>query len=116
MKWKIVIPGVAAVAIGVGVAGGAFADTDKRGLDGDAAAMLAAKVTLTDAIATAEKEAGGNAIDACMDDQDGTLFIAVNVAQGEKIQKVLIDPQTGKVVKIGAKDDDEEEDGDQNDE
>jgi uncharacterized membrane protein YkoI len=115
MRWKTVIPGVAAIAIGVGVAGCAFADTDKHGLDDDAKAMLAAKVTLTDAIATAEREAGGKAIDAGMDDQDGTLFIAVSVAQGEKIQKVLIDPQTGKVAKIGAKDDDEE-DGDQNDE
>ena len=115
MKWRIVIPAVAAVAIGAGVAGGAIADTDKHGLDDDAKAMLAAKVTLADAIATAEKEAGGKAIDAGMDDQDGVRFIAVNVAEGEEVQTVLIDPQTGKVIKIGAKDDDEE-DGDQNDE
>ena len=111
MKSRIVIPAVAAVAIGAGVAGYAFADTDKHGLDDDAKAMLAAKVTLADAIATAEREAGGKAIDAGMDDQDGVRFIAVNVAQGEEVQTVLIDPQTGKVVKIGAKDDDEE-DGD----
>jgi uncharacterized membrane protein YkoI len=110
MKWTIVIPAVAATAIGAGVAGGAFADTDARGLDDDAKAMLAARVTLTDAIATAEKEAGGKAIDAGMDDQDGVRFIAVNVVRGEKIQKVLVDPETGKVVKIGAKDDDEEDD------
>jgi hypothetical protein len=45
-----------------------------------------------------------------MDDQDGVRFIAVNVVQGEKIQKVLVDPETGKVVKIGVKDDDEEDD------
>ena len=36
--------------------------------------------------------------------------------QGETGEKVPIDPQTGKVVKFGAKDDDEEEDGNQNDE
>lgn len=112
MKWKTVIPGVAAIAIGVGVAGCAFADTEKSD---DAAAMLAAKVTLTDAIATAEKEAGGKAIEAGMDDQDGTLFIAVHVAQADKVRMVLIDPQSGKVVKIAEKDDDDE-DGDENDE
>jgi uncharacterized membrane protein YkoI len=112
MKRMIVISGIAVAAIGIGMGGDALADTEKSD---DAAAMLAAKVTLTDAIATAEKEAGGKAIEAGMDDQDGTVFIAVSVAQGEKVQKVLIDPQTGKVVKVGAKEDDEEDD-DENDE
>lgn len=111
MKWKIVIPGVAAIAIGVGMAGGAVAESEDSGLDDDAAVMLAAKVTLVDAIATAEKEVGGKAIGAGTDDQDGALFIAVNVAQGEKVQKVLIDPQTGKVIKITAADEGDEDEG-----
>ena len=115
MAWKIAIHGAAAIAIGVGMAGCAFADSENGGRDDDGAAMLAAKVTLTDAIAAAEKEAGGKAIDAGMDDEDGALFIAVNVAQGETIQKVLIDPQTGKVVKITAADDGDDDD-EENDE
>ena len=77
--------------------------------------MLQAKITLTEAIATAEKETAGKAINAGVDNENGTIFIGVAVVQGKKVQKVLIDPQTGKVVKTTARDDDGEN-GEQPDE
>lgn len=94
------------------MAGCTFEDSEERGLDDDAAAMLTANVTLADAIATAEKEAGGKAISAGIDDEDDAFFIAVTVARGEQVRTVLIDPQNGKVVKIGAHDEDGEDDED----
>ncbi len=112
VKRKTIISGAAAVVIGVSMAGCTFEDSEERGLDDDAAAMLTANVTLADAIATAEKEAGGKAISAGIDDEDDAFFIAVTVALGEQVRTVLIDPQSGRVVKIGAHDEDGEDDED----
>lgn len=111
----MIIPAAVAFAIGAGAHGDVLAAANKLGFDKDVAAMLQAKVTLAEAIATAEKEAGGKAINAGVDNENGTIFIGVAVAKGEKVQKVLIDPQTGKVVKITAKDEDGEN-GEQPDE
>ena len=115
MKWRMIIPAAVAFAIGAGAHGDVLQAANKLDFDKDVAAMLRAKVTLAEAIATAEKEAGGKAINAGVDNENGTIFIGVAVALGEKVQKVLIDPQTGKVVKITAKDEDGEN-GEQPDE
>jgi len=115
MALKMLLPVVTAIAFVADAAGaGVIADDD-------VSAMLQAKVTLTEAIATAEKEAGGKAVSASIDDNDGALLIGVVVAQSDRTQKVLIDAQTGKVVKVNAngedgddgEEDDDEEDGDE---
>ncbi len=61
----------------------------------DAAALANAKVTLSQAIATAEQQAGGKAISAGVDNENGTVRIAVDVASNQGVKTVLVDPQTG---------------------
>jgi hypothetical protein len=63
----MIIPAAVAFAIGAGAHGDVLAAANKLGFDKDVAAMLQAKVTLAEAIATAEKEAGGKAINAGVD-------------------------------------------------
>ena len=62
-------------------------------------AMLQSKVSLADAITIAEKETGGRAIRAGTDEEDGAVLIKVSVVQSNRIQRVFIDTQTGKIVK-----------------
>lgn len=51
------------------------------------------------AIATAEKQLGGTAVGSGIEDQDGTVYFEVQLMKDGSRQKVLIDPQTGKIVK-----------------
>lgn len=66
------------------------------------AALASASITLSDAIAVAEKEVGGKAFEAEVEDKRGGVFYyEVEVVMpdgGEK--KVLIDMDTGEVVKV----------------
>jgi uncharacterized membrane protein YkoI len=66
------------------------------------AAILSAKTSLAQAIATAEQETGGKAIDAGIENEDGNTAFEVKIVKGDAVQKVLIDPQTGKVMKVAA--------------
>jgi hypothetical protein len=73
----------------------------------DAAVMTNAKITLPQAIAAAENQTGGRAIGTGIEDQDGTIYLEVQVVKGNERQKVLVDPQSGQVVKT-VKDDNEQ--------
>ncbi len=53
--------------------------------------------------------AGGKAVGTRIEDQDGTVFLEVQVLKGNQRQKVLVDPQSGQVAKVVT--DDDEEDG-----
>ena len=64
----------------------------------DAAVMNAAKVSLAQAIATAEQQTGGKAFDAGVDNENGTARISVQVAGSQGVRTVLIDPATGAVI------------------
>ena len=78
---------------------------DEHGHDRDTA-MLQSKVSLTEAIAIAEKETGGRATRAGADEEEGTVLIKVSIAQSSKREKVFIDPQTGKIVKMRSDEED----------
>lgn len=75
------------------------------------AAVLNAKTSLAQAIAAAEQETGGKAIDTGLENQDGNMTFEVEVAEGNTVKKVLVDLQTGKVVKIMAADTEHGENG-----
>ena len=66
------------------------------------AAMASANITLSDAIALAEKEVGGRAVEAEVEDEDGGVFYyEVEVIMPDGAEKeVLIDMGTGEIVKI----------------
>jgi uncharacterized membrane protein YkoI len=92
-------------ALGMAVA--AYAKDNERRTN--AAAIIAnAKVTMAQAIAMAEQRTGGKAIGTGIEDENGTVLLEVQVIKDNQKHSVLIDPDSGQVVKIEL--DDEEDD------
>ena len=63
-------------------------------------ALATSPTTLGTAVATAEKELGGKAIEARFENEDGKLRYEVEVAKDKAMHKVLIDSASGKVLKV----------------
>lgn len=63
-----------------------------------------AKVSLVDAIKSAEKKVGGKAMDASLDDESETIQFEIEVLKDGEIQQVMVDGKTGAVVKVSADD------------
>jgi uncharacterized membrane protein YkoI len=105
---------VGVLAMGaLGAAGAAYAK-DKELRTNEAAIMANAKVTMEQAIAAAEQKTGGKAVGTGIEDQDGTVFLEVQVLKDDQRHSVLIDPQSGQVVKV-AVDNQQDENGDEED-
>ena len=105
---------LAAGVIGIGVAAtGAtgYAKEQQESATNEAAILASAKITMAQAIAAAEQQAGGKAVGSGIEDQDGTVYFEVEVVKDNTRQKVLVDPQTGKVVKTVAADNEDNENG-----
>jgi uncharacterized membrane protein YkoI len=100
----------AALAVGVGSACSTVSSYVSEIDDGEAA-LLQSGFRLTHAIAIAEKETGGRAVEAGLDDDTGPVLISIVVAHPDRVQRVLIDPQTGKVVETATGKDDDDGDG-----
>lgn len=112
MNMKKLAPLAFAVVLATGVAStAAFANGEKEDAN-DAAALANAKITLSQAIATAEQQTGGKAIGAGVDNENGIVSIAVDVAGSQGVKTVLVDPQTGRITatKAGGNGDGEETD------
>lgn len=107
MNIKRIAPLTLAALLATGAAGGiAHAKDRDRNRDGrDAAALANTNVTLTQAIAAAEQQAGGRAVGADVSQERGTTRIAVEVAGPQGVKTVLVDAQTGQVT--AAQDDDQ---------
>jgi uncharacterized membrane protein YkoI len=73
------------------------------------AKLAAAKTSLSQAIAIAEKETGGKAIDAGFDNEDGTLSLEIEVLKDNAVSKVIVDADSGKVLKVAVADSEDEE-------
>ena len=99
MNIKRIAPFALAGLLAVGAAGGiANAKDQDHDQDGrDTAALAGMKVTLAQAIATAEQQAGGRAVGADVSREKGATRIAVEVAGPQGVKTVLVDPQTGQV-------------------
>jgi uncharacterized membrane protein YkoI len=61
-----------------------------------------ATVTMSQAIATAEQQAGGKATRAQLENETGKLLYEVKVADKDKVTEVKVDAQDGKVLASGA--------------
>lgn len=109
---RIALPALAGVLV-LGLSGAALAKDNQD--QSDAATMAAAKVSLSQAIITAEQHAKGKAFDAGVDNQNGTARISVEVAGSQGVQTVLIDPATGAVVGTHAGGEDQEGQGEHED-
>lgn len=97
----------------LGVAEAAYARNKDKQTD-EAAVMANAKITMAQAIAAAEQQTGGKAVGTGIEDQDGTVFLEVQMLKDNQRHKVLVDPQSGKVVKTVMGDNDEREHGHEN--
>lgn len=106
------IAAAAAIALSL-VAEGATAYAKERSdaPTDEARIMSQAKVFMSEAIAAAEKATGGKAVGSGIEDQDGVVHFEVTILKDNARQKVLVDTQTGQVVKsLVANDDDGDED------
>lgn len=81
----------------------------------EAQIMQTAKVSLAQAITTAERQTGGKAFDAGVDNENGTPRITVTVVGANGVQTVLIDPASGGVTGTRAGSDDREQGGEHED-
>lgn len=61
-----------------------------------------ATVTMSQAIATAEQQAGGKATHAKLENETGRLLYEVKVAGKDKVTEVKVDATDGKVMASGA--------------
>ena len=61
-----------------------------------------ATVTMSQAVATAEQQAGGKATRAKLENETGKLLYEIKVASKDKTTEVKVDAQDGKVLASGA--------------
>ena len=71
-------------------------------------AVTNAKTSLSQAIAAAEQETGGKAIGTGLENQDGVMAYEIEIAKGNTLQRVLVDSDSGKIIKVMAADADDE--------
>jgi uncharacterized membrane protein YkoI len=97
MNVKITIPLALACLLVFGSLGGAaFASDDDEARE--ATALQGAKVSLSQAIATAEQQTGGRAYDAGVNLKGGQVRIVVETSGAKGVQTVTVDAQSGEVV------------------
>ena len=111
---KKLIPVAVASLVALGsVVGAAFAGTNDNAQE--MAAFSAAKISLSQAIATAEQKVGGKAIDGGLNNENGIMNYKVEVVdKGNTVQTVLVDLNTGGVIKVAAADTESEGNAEQN--
>jgi Peptidase propeptide and YPEB domain len=69
-----------------------------------------ARITMEQAIATAEQQVGGKAVETEMERRrDGASIFKVKVLRGNQTHKVLVDAQTGQVVRSVLDDEDDDD-------
>lgn len=99
MNTERIVPLALAALLAAGAVGGVARaeDRDRNEDRRDAAALAGMKVTLQQAIATAEQQAGGRAVGADVSREQGATRIAVEIAGPQGVKTVLVDAQTGQV-------------------
>jgi len=73
-----------------------------------------AKISLSEAIKAAEQKIGGKAVEAEFDDESDTVQFEVEVLKDGKIHKVMVDGETGHILRVSL--DDESNEGLEDDE
>ena len=118
MKRKIIIPALI-LAAGVATAAGLAYAKQTGSLENDAAVDLAkAKISLSQAIGSAETHAAGKAVKAELDSERGSVVFDVEVITADnKVMDVTVDAIDGKVLSSqldqadrGGKEDEEDND------
>jgi uncharacterized membrane protein YkoI len=86
-----------------------FDKDDQREDEASLARLEASPMTLAAAAATAERETGGRAVKAALEDQHGATVFKVTVVKDLVPQKVLVDPASGKVAPVATKREDDDD-------
>ena len=97
MKLDTVIPTALAAMLAVGSITGAAYASD-RDADQEATALQGAGTTLAEAIATAERQTGGQTYDAGVDTKGSQMRIVAETSGPKGVQTVSVDAQSGQVV------------------
>ena len=93
----------------------AYAGSNDNSQDSQEMTVLRnAKISLAQAITGAEQQSGGKAINAGLNNENGAMTYGVEVIKGNTIQTVLIDINTGQVVKVLSADTEPEGNNEQN--
>jgi len=93
-----VLPAMLAGLLLAGVGSGMALAAGQGDGNREAAAVATMKVSLTQAIATAEQQSGGKAYDAGVDVDGGKTRIVVETSGPKGVQTVTIDAASGQVV------------------
>jgi uncharacterized membrane protein YkoI len=101
---------VGAIAAGaLGPVGTAYARSERKSATNEAAVIADAKITMAQAIAAAENQVGGKAVETGIEDENGTVAFEVEVLKDGQRHTVLVDPQSGEVVKTTMSDNEDSE-------
>ena len=104
MNTKRILPVAFAALLATGAAGGVALAEENGHHATDAAMLASAKVTLQQAITTAEQQAGGRAVSADLKQEKGVAQIEIEVAGPQGAKTVLVNAQTGQVAATHAAD------------
>jgi uncharacterized membrane protein YkoI len=96
-KRGLIVGTLLVMATGTMAASAAPGTNEQRNVD-----FSKAPVTMSQAIATAEQQAGGRATRAKLENEKGKMFYEVKVAGKDKATEVQIDAQDGKVLATNA--------------
>ncbi len=112
-----VLPAALAASLFLGASGAALASEKHDDLSDrqEAGAVLEAKTSLAAAIAVAEQETGGKAMEASLEEEDGRLVYEIRIAKADGLEKVMISPDSGKVLKTAPASFDHEDEEDDDD-
>lgn len=98
-KRALIVGTMVAFATGMTAASVALARSEHGGTPIDTSK---ATLTMSQAVATAEQQAGGKATGAKLENETGKLLYEVKVAGKDKVTEVKVDAQDGKVLASGA--------------
>jgi hypothetical protein len=110
---KRLIPIALATAVVLGgTVGAVYAGSDNNAKE--LTALQNAKISLVQAITGAEQKSGGKAIGAGLNNENGAMTYGVEVRKGNTVETVLVDLNSGDVVKVLPADSDAEGNNEQN--
>jgi uncharacterized membrane protein YkoI len=110
---KQLIPVALATVMALGsTVGAVYAGSDDNGKE--MTALQNAKISLAQAITGAEQKSGGKAISAGLNNENGAMTYGVEVIKGNTVETVLVDLNSGEVVKMLPADNEPEGNNEQN--
>ena len=114
LKHSMIVTSIFAIAIAGGTLGLAQATETKEKDVNELQLFSQAKISLQDAIKAAEQKTGGKAMEAELNDESAAVQFEVEIVKEGKVNEVIVDGKTGKVLKVSLED--ESTEGAENDE